>query len=102
MLRVFAIVVLMAVSADATWCVDGCIDRFATKVPGSTSTASTPSDTPDTQDTGTCVVCITPFEREHAVVLAPAWGLGVAVPVFRAVDPTLPPRSRIEHPPRIV
>jgi len=97
--RFLAIIVLIAVSANATWCVDGCIDPFASKTPFSTAAGSTSSDTPDVS---TCVVCVIPFEKEQPVVLAPAWELGVVVPVFRAVDPPLPPRARIEHPPRAV
>ena len=97
--RLFAIIVLIAVSANATWCVDGCIDPFARKIPVSTLASSTSSDTPDIS---ACVVCVTPFQKEQPAVLAPVWGFGVVVPVFRAVDPPLAPQARIEHPPRAV
>ena len=97
--RLAATVVLIAVSVNAMWCVDGCIDPFASKTPVSSLATSTSSDTPDVS---TCVVCVTPFQKEQSAVLVPVWGLGFVMPVFRAVGPPLPPRARIEHPPRAV
>ena len=101
MCRFRAFVVLLAVSFNAMWCLDGCIDPFAFNDPSSTSAASISSDIPDTPEARTCVMCVVPFEQEQAVVLVPAWAFGVTVPVFRAVSPLLAPRARIEHPPRI-
>lgn len=100
MRRFRALAVLLAVSFNAMWCLDGCIDPFALDDPSSTSAASTSSDIPDTPEARTCVMCVVPFEREQTAVLVPAWAFGIAVPVFRAVSPPLAPRARIEHPPR--
>ena len=102
MRRVRALVVLLAVSFNAMWCLDGCIDPFAFNGPFSTSAASTSSDIPDTPEARTCVMCVVPFEKEQSVALVPAWDFGVTVPVFCADSPPLAPRARIEHPPRTV
>lgn len=102
MRRFRALVVLLVVSFNAMWCLDGCIDPFAFNGPSSASAASTSSDIPDTPEARTCVMCVVPFEQERAIVLVPAWAFGVTVPVFRAVSPPLAPRTRIEHPPRAV
>ncbi len=99
MRRVCTLVVLVAVSFNAMWCLDGCIDPFASKGASSTTAASTSSGTTDSQETWTCVVCVVPFEEGQTVVLEPAWDSNVVVRVY-AVSSLLAPRGRIEHPPR--
>lgn len=98
--RLFAAIVLAAVSFNAMWCLDGCVDPFASN--GAFSQPAGPASSDAPEERTCCVVCITPFQKESPVVLAPTWGFGVPIVVFRAVDPPLAPPDRIDHPPRVI
>lgn len=94
--RLCALIVLAAVSVNALWCVDGCIDPFADH--GSYSTGTSNTDT--SEATLRCVVCVVPFEQEQAVTMVPTLAFGLQTPAFRPGDAPMAPRARIEHPPR--
>lgn len=95
--RLQALALLIAVSANATWCVDGCSDPL--RSPGATpSSAASPAGGSDCRST--CVMCVTPCQAIEAARLSPAWGPGTYLAVFASGDLPLPPRAGIEHPPR--
>ena len=98
------LIVLLIVSFNATWCLDGCIDPFADR--GAQAAPSTASATPDDGqgplEVSGCVVCVVPFEKEQTVALAPAWTLRGSVPPFDVISPPLAPGHQVEHPPRLL
>ncbi len=104
MRRLQALVVLLVVSFNAAWCLDGCVDPFGDlgSHPGESATLEAPSDGAAPSDASTCVMCVVPFEREAAVRLAPSSLFGALVPAFNVVRPPLAPGHQVEHPPRLL
>lgn len=103
MRRLPALIVLLFVSFNAVWCVDGCVDPFSDRDERyAATTLAMPDTAPSDTDVSVCVVCVVPFEKELTIALAPAWTLGGLVPSFDVSRPPLAPGHQVEHPPRVL
>lgn len=92
--KVCAIVVLLAVTVSALWCVDGCVDPLSSR----TSDASAPM--PDQDESRSPCLCVVPFQIEPLGAADPSWRVMVADQAFALPDAPPAPSFDIDHPPR--
>jgi hypothetical protein len=89
-----ALVVLLAVTVSATWCVDGCVD------PLSARTSPSSAHTPDDEESRLPCLCVVPFQTEPLGPAGPFWQLVVADQTLTPFDAPPAPSFDIDHPPR--
>ena len=92
--RACAIVVLLAVTVSALWCVDGCID------PVSTRTSHSSAQMPDDDESRLPCLCVIPFQPEPLGPADPFCRVQVADQAFALPDVPPAPSFSIDHPPR--
>jgi hypothetical protein len=93
-MRACAIVVLLAVTVSALWCVDGCID------PLSASTSQSSAHLPDEDESRVPCLGVVPFQTEPLGPAAPFWRVLVADQALALPDAPPAPSFDIDHPPR--
>jgi len=93
-MRACAIVVLLAVTVSALWCVDGCID------PLSARTGHSSAHMPDEDESRLPCLCVVPFQTEPLGPAGPFWRVLVADQAFALPDAPPAPSFDIDHPPR--
>lgn len=92
--RACAIVVLLAVTVSALWCVDGCIDPLSARA------SHTSAHIPDEGESRLPCLCVVPFQTEPLGPAGPFWRVLVADQAFALPDAPPAPSFDIDHPPR--